>query len=322
MAENRIQFQRGVSLAEFLKSYGTEAQCEAAVVEMRWPKASGGYACPRCHCRRFALTFNGRRLWECLECRYQCSSIAGTVFQDTKLALTTWFLAIYFLSQNKQSISGLELKRLIGVGYRTAWMLKHKLTQTMCERESERRLSGRVEIDDAFLGGERPGRHGRGDPTKSGFVAAVATNRVGRPTHVRFDLVPDFSKASIASWAGRALAADATTLSDGWTGFHALSERGERSHSHQRYVCGHGPKAAQHPEFRWVNTLLSNLKTALSGTFHAFNHKKYGQRYLAEFAWRFNRRAHMPSMLPRLLHRAVRTKPWPEAMLRLSESRT
>ena len=184
MAENRIQFQRGVSLAEFLKSYGTEAQCEAAVVEMRWPKASGGFACPRCHCRRFAPTYNGRRLWECLECRYQCSSIAGTVFQDTKLPLTTWFLAIYCLSQNKQSISGLELKRLIGVSYRTAWMLKHKLTQTMCERESERRLSGRVEIDDAFLGGERPGRHGRGDTTKSGFVAAVATNGVGRRTHV------------------------------------------------------------------------------------------------------------------------------------------
>ena len=96
MAMNRIQFQKGLSMPEFLRSYGTEAQCVAALETARWPK---GFHCPRCdgaaHC---ILGGGSRKVFQCNACRLQTSLIAGPIFQCTKLGLTVWFLAIYMAS--------------------------------------------------------------------------------------------------------------------------------------------------------------------------------------------------------------------------------
>lgn len=317
MALNRIQFQKGLSLSEFLKRYATNEQCEDALVASRWPQ---GFVCPRCEGTRFAATFNGRRLWECLNpaCRYQCSAMAGTVFQDTKLPLSKWFLALYLLSQAKTTLSSMELMRLMGVSYPSALLMRHKLMQVMREREALRKLDGRVEVDDAYLGGEHPGRQGRGDPAKWAFVTAVSTNARGRPVMVRFDRVHSLSAVNLSTWAKEALAPSAYVVSDAWTGLRAALSRG--GYQHERHTTGSSKSSAQLPQFRWVNTLQGNLKTALAGTLHAFNFKKYGQRYLAEFAWRFNRRTDLKSLVPRLLYRSVRTPPRPADMLRLPES--
>lgn len=113
MPLNQIQFQRGLSLPEFLKRFGTEPQCEAALAKARWPS---GWRCAHCGCSRFFHTRNGkgRLLWECFVCGYQSSSIVGTMLQNTKLPLTVWFLAMYLLTQNKNGTSALELKRMLG----------------------------------------------------------------------------------------------------------------------------------------------------------------------------------------------------------------
>ena len=143
MSQNVIQFQHGLSWAQFHDCYGSEAQCEAAVVAARWPR---GWRCAHCGCKRFFHTRNGhgRLLWECFVCGYQSSSIAGTVMEHTKVPLTKWFQAMYLLTQNKNTLSALALSRQIGVSYRTAWLLKHKLMQTMLLREESRPLQGRV----------------------------------------------------------------------------------------------------------------------------------------------------------------------------------
>jgi transposase-like protein len=122
MAMNKIQFQAGLSMRDFQKHYGTDEQCEAALFASRWPQ---GWSCSRCACTRYACTHNGRKLWECLDCGYQSSSIVGTVFEHTKLPLSVWFLAIYLMTQSKNAISALELMRQLGVSYKTAWLLKH-----------------------------------------------------------------------------------------------------------------------------------------------------------------------------------------------------
>ena len=312
MPMNRIQFQPGLSLAAFLRDYGTEAQCEAAVVAARWPE---GFVCDRCGCTRFSPTHNGRRLWQCKDCDYQSSSIVGSVMEHTKLPLTTWFLGMYWVTQSKNGVSALVLMRYVGVSYPTAWLLRHKLMQVMFEREQATLLSGRIEIDDAFLGGEQPGRPGRGG-NKVPFLAAVETDLRGRPQIVRFDRVKNHGIAAIQRRAAAAIAPESLVLSDGWPGFTQLSSLVQ---CHEPHITGHGPKAAKHPEFHWIHTLLSNLKTALAGTFHAFAFKKYGHRFLAEFAYRFNRRSNLKTMLPRLLHAAVASTPHPLRKIRLPE---
>ena len=107
--------------------------------------------------------------------------------EHTHLPLRLWFLAMYLLTQHKNAISALALKRQLGVSYKTAWLLKHKLMQTMSQRDARYLLHGRVEIDDAYLGGERAGHinGGRKPANKSAFVAAVQTRTDGRPLYPR-----------------------------------------------------------------------------------------------------------------------------------------
>ena len=156
MAMNRVQFQQGLSLPRFMELYGTEEQCEQAVIAARWP---WGFTCPACGLMEARSTFRrqGRLYWQCAGCPRQCSAISGTVFESTKLPLTRWFMAMQLLTQSKNNVSALELKRQIGVCYRTAWLIKHKLLEAMRLAEVDRQLTGRVEIDDAYLCGERSG---------------------------------------------------------------------------------------------------------------------------------------------------------------------
>ena len=149
MAMNRIQFQPGLSMPEFLKDYGTEAQCEQALEAVRWPT---GFRCPRCAGEAHYVLRDGvRKVFQCHACRHQASLIAGTVFQGTKLPLTTWLLAIYLLSQAKTGLSALALKRQLGVSYPTAWLIQHKLMQAMADREDRYLLEPRFPISPQFL---------------------------------------------------------------------------------------------------------------------------------------------------------------------------
>ena len=316
MAMNRIQFQAGLSMRDFQLQYGSDEQCESALFASRWPK---GWSCAKCACTRCFTTRNGhgRQLWECLICGYQSSSIVGTVFEHTKLPLSIWFLAIYLMTQSKNAVAALELKRQLGVSYKTAWLVKHKLLQTMLLREEPRRLDERVEIDDAYLGGEHAGKRGRGSENKTAFVAAVQTDMDGKPRFMRLTPVAGFTKEAIKEWASKSLAATAQVVSDGLWCFAQVKEVAA---GHERHVVGGGRQSVQRPEFRWVNTILGNLKTSLNGTYHSIDHAKYGARYLAEFAYRFNRRFDLAAMVPRLLRAAVTTKPHPLTVLRLSEA--
>lgn len=285
----------------------------------RWPQ---GWRCAHCGCKRFFLTRNGtgRQLWECFVCGYQSSSIVGTVMEHTHVPLRLWFLAMYLLTQHKNSISALALKRQLGVSYKCAWLLKHKLMQAMAQRDARYQLHGRVEIDDAYLGGERAGsiNGGRKAANKTAFIAAVQTHPDGRPQYMRLVPVQDFTNQDVKQWAQRHLAPNCHVVSDGTNAFAQVCQA---QATHERHITGGGRQGAQTPQLHWVNTLLGNLKTSMAGTLHAFRHAKYAQRYLAEFAYRFNRRFDLPAMLPRLLRALASSGPLPLRALRMSEVR-
>lgn len=322
MARNTVQFQKGLSEAAFRAQYGTEEQCRAALVAWRWPD---GFRCPRCQGTR-DVEIKARKLYQCCVCRHQASLTAGTIFQATKLPLTTWFTAIYLLTQSKKGISSLELARRLGVSQFTAWKLQawklqHKLMQVMLERDHDQPLTGertgeRIEVDDAYLGGERcDGTTGRGASGKTPFVAAVQTTADGKPVRVKFSRVAGFTREEIKRWAGQHRRPGSIVYSDGLGGFRGISEAGC---THQPIITGSGKKAVQNPTFNWVNTLLGNLKNSLTGTFHAIR-AKHVPRYLAQFQYRFNRRYTLAEMIPRLVWAALRTPPMPYKLLKVTE---
>jgi ribosomal protein L37AE/L43A len=311
MPMNRVQFQPGLSLAEFLERYGCEAACEQALAQARWPD---GFVCPRCGARdAHAFSRFGQAYWQCRACRAQTSLRAGTLFAASKQPLTVWFLAMYLLGQSKNGIAVLELRRHLGVCYRSAWRLKHKLMQAMTQDEADRRLGGVVQVDDAYLGGERPGgTSGRGSENKRPFVIAVATDDAGRPQQAVIEPVPAFSRAALADWAARRLAPGAEVYSDGLAAFRAVAAQ----HAHTVIQAPPGKAGTDVDGARWVNVVLGNLKRALDGTYHAFGFFKYAERYLAEAAWRFNHRFNLKTLLPCLLATAATCPPWTEAALR------
>ena len=144
MVKNQIQFQKGISIHGFIEKYGNEEQCQKRLFEMRWPK---GYLCLNCHHDKYCK-LQSRDLYQCNQCHHQASLISGTLFAYSKLPLTIWFLAIYLITQEKNGISALELSRLLGVSYNTAWRVKHKLMQAMKEHDDETPLNGHVQMDD------------------------------------------------------------------------------------------------------------------------------------------------------------------------------
>jgi hypothetical protein len=223
---------------------------------------------------------------------------------------------MYFITQNKNNVSALELKRHIGVCYRTAWRVKQKLMQVMYEREKATVLSGRVEIDDSYLGGEHPGgKSGRGSENKTPFIAAVQTNEMGNPVYAVFSPVKAFNLKEVAIWAKNSLSPFTVVVSDGFKCFNAVKEAGCL---HQKEVVGKKQKSTSLECFNWVNTILGNLKNAISGTYHAFNFEKYGHRYLGEYQYRFNRRFDLAAMFPRLCSASAKIGKRPEKWLRLA----
>ncbi len=314
MTMNRVQFQPGLSMAEFMDQYGSDDRCEAALIESRWPQ---GFYCPACGCgHSSSFRREGRLYFQCAACRHQCSVISGTIFEATKLPLSRWFLAMHLLTQSKNNVAALELKRHLGVCYKTAWLIKHKLMEVMRVREESRQLDGRVEIDDAYLGGERTGgKAGRGSENKVPFLAAVQTTPDGQPQFMCLRQQP-FTSDEVAVFAARSIAPSATVVSDGLWCFGAVQIVGAE---HKRIVTGSGKASTTMPQFRAINTVLGNLKRSLSGTYHAFDFAKYAHRYLAEAQYRFNRRFNLRSILARLLRAATVTSPMPSLLIRAAE---
>lgn len=298
---------RGMSDEAFREAFGREEQCRAALVQLRWPD---GFVCPSCGHRGHCL-LAGRGLYQCNRCKRQTSPSAGTIFHATKLPLTLWFAAIHLIVTAKNGVSSVELARRLGVKQPTAWAMKHKIMAVMARREGERRLAGRVEMDDAYLGGKRSGRRGRGAAGKTPFVAAVSTASEGRPRTVKLAPVKGFRKREIARGAPRWLDPGSEVVTDGLSCWRVL---GDGAYAHRRVLTGSGPKAVRAPSFKWVNTTLGNIKSAITGTYRKID-PNHAERYLASFAWRYNRRYQLQTMIPRFVHSAARTNPMPYRIL-------
>lgn len=313
MAINQVQFQKGMSLAQFMRQYGTEAKCYRALYKARWPE---GFRCPSCGGRpRSRFRREGRVYYQCRSCRHQTTLLSGTPLAATKLPLTTWLLALYLLASAKTNLSALELMRHLGVNYKSAWRIKHKAMQVMAIEEAPRRLDGFVQLDDAYLGGERNGgKTGRGAPGKQPFVVAVETDAtLEHPRYAVLEPVRTFDNESLIDWCTRRLAPEAEVYSDGLACFARCIDTGN---AHTVLVTEGGRAACEVRGARWVNVVLGNAKRAISGCYHAIKQAKYARRYLAEVQYRFNRRFRLATVLPRLLHAMMRCKPCPEPMLR------
>jgi len=291
------------TIGEFEARFSDEAACRDYLVRMRW---LDGFQCPRCGCGQASMVRG--ILFQCSLCRRQTSVTAGTIFQDTRKALTMWFRAIWYVTSQKNGASALGIQRVLGLGsYQTAWVWLHKLRRAMVRPDRDR-LSGWIEVDETYLGALEEGRPGRGHAAKALIVIAVQADgkAIGR---IRMRFIPDASAESLHGFVKDCVEPGSTVHTDGWLGYAGLRKEG---YDHEVTLRGGNPRDASKLLPR-VHRVISLLKRWLLGTHQGAVSQQHLEYYLDEFTFRFNRRksGSRGKLFFRLIEQAMATTPAP-----------
>jgi len=225
--------------------------------------------------------------------------------------LSSWFWAIYRMSHDKKGISAVQLAKEIGVSYPTAWLMLHKIRKAMSDRNQRYRLSGLVEVDEGYVGGEEHGEGQRGRGTRTKSVVAVAVERRGAgqpgnkpvPGFAALEVISDAAATTLEKFLADKVKPGSHILSDGWRGYRRLKQKG---FEHTATAISKQDEPA-HVLFPWVHITLSNLKRFLLGTHHKVE-QKHLRHYVAEFNYRLNRRSMEPDLMTRLLRACISTQ--------------
>ncbi len=268
-----------VTLADIIEKYGCEHRCRAYLEELRWPN---GVECPRCECKSISRIAD-RHQYDCNECRYQFSVISGTMMHDTHLPLWKWFATVYMMCESKKGVSANQIKRMIGVAYKTSWYLCHRIRDAMSKaNDAAPKLDDVVEADETLVGGKAKGG-GRGY-TGNKVTVAVAVERDGG---ARIKVIPDRTRATLHAFLDAHVADDATAIyTDEWEAYKGIATDDTKhetvNHSAEEWVRGlvHTNTA---------ESVWSLLKRSIIGAFHHVSHKHL-DRYLDELEWRFGNR--------------------------------
>lgn len=290
-------------LLEFEARFSTDAACREYLFQLRWPD---GFRCPRC---------GGQKSWpisgvllQCSGCSYQSSVTAGTIFQDTRKPLTLWFRAVWWVTSQKNGASAMGLQRVLGLrSYKTAWTWLHKLRRAMVRPDRDR-LTGRVEVDETYLGGLEEGVRGRQTERKALIIVAAQEDGpgIGR---IRMRRIVDASADSLVPFIQDSVEAGSVVHTDGWLGYEPLKSN---SYDHEITFLK-GKKKTPSELMPRVHRVISLLKRWLMGTHQGAVSLEHLDYYLDEFTFRFNRRKSRSrgKLFFRLLQQAVAIDPVP-----------
>jgi len=268
-------------LPELIERFGSEDKCHAYLEGLRWPD---GVRCPRCDSDKISR-IKARRQFDCDACRYQFSVRVGTLFHDSKLPLWKWFLAVYIMSESKKGVSANQLKRMLGVSYKTAWYLCHRIRDAMGDGE-EKPLLGIIEADETWHGGKRRGT-GSG-PYSSGKTMIVGA--VARGGEVRLRVTRGRDRGTLSRFLNEVVDDTAAAIyTDDWVGYVGIGDDNTQhvavNHASKEWVRGD-------VHTNTVENVWSLFKRSVIGSYHQVS-AKHLPAYLDELEWRYNNRGNV-----------------------------
>jgi transposase-like protein len=271
-----------VNLCKLIEQFGSEDRCRAYLEALRW---DAKVACPRCEGEKISKIVK-RKQYDCDDCRYQFSVTAGTIFNDSHLPLWKWFLATYLLCESRKGMSANQIKRTLGVSYKTAWYLCHRIRAAMKDAEIPAKLDGVVEMDETYVGGHKPGR---GQSTQDEKQVVVGIKQ--RNGALRFFHAQDASSRTLARYIRENVSEDVEVLiTDSYPGYNRLVIDGRDhetvNHAHKEYVRYENGFCIT---TNGIESAFSLLKRGIIGTWHKVS-AKHLQAYLDEMTWRFDNR--------------------------------
>jgi len=288
---------------ELEAAFSTEAACREYLARLRWPD---GFRCPRCGSGKSWPVRSV--LFQCAACGCQTSVTAGTIFQDTRTPLPVWFRAMWWVTTQKNGASALGLQRVLGLkSYETAWTWLHKLRRAMV-RPGRELLSGRVEVDECYIGGPEEGLPGRLNLDKTLVVVAAEEDGAGIG-RIRMRKILDASAESLTPFVRDSVELGSAVHTDGWLGYLPLKNNGYRHEV--TYLKGKSKTPSE--LLPRVHRVISMVKRWLMGTHQGAVSQKHLDYYLDEFTFRFNRRRSKSrgTLFYRLAQQAVTVDPVP-----------
>lgn len=288
-------------LAELRAWFATDDDCLDYLDWIRWP---AGFICPDCAAGASGIDAQGR--YRCRGCRKQVSITSGTTLHKTRTPLSVWFEAIWHVVTPKSGINATHLHRVLPINsYQTTWTMLGKLRQAMDQAERSA-LRGRVEVDETFFGGPRPGVRGRGALGKVLVAGAVEILPRGWG-RARLKIIPDATTASLKDFIHATIAPGSHVISDA-LGSYPPALRG--SYTHQA-INVRVSKRPAHESLPAVHRVFSLAKRTIEGTYHGAVRPEHLQEYLDEYVFRFNRRKsrHRGMLFFRLLQAVMNSKP-------------
>lgn len=265
--------------AEFDARFSTEKACYDYLFNCRWPD---GYLCENCGHKQFWKSAKG--LFICTRCEQQHSLTSGTIMHGTRKPLTKWFKAMWWFTTRKSGVNAVNLKDLLGFGsYRTAWSWLQKL-RSCTIRQGREKLSGHVEADEFYIGGQHSGKRGRGAQNKC--AVAIAVERKGRKLgRLRLQVIDDCSSGELMAFIQENVEYESQVTTDGWPGYKPLQQIG-----YIHNALSQTKTDDKDSILYGAHLVISLIKRLILGTFQGRFEKKYLQRYLDEYVFRFNRR--------------------------------
>jgi transposase-like protein len=264
---------------EFERTFANEESCIKYLIDVKWPL---GYCCSKCNHNEYWLL--SRKRLKCKNCNAITTITSNTFFDQSNKPLTLWFRAIWWMIAQKNGVSASGLQSILGIGsYKTAWIWLHKL-RTLMVLPNRDKLSGKVEIDETFVGGVAEGKRGRGAENKSLVVIAVEVLPKGTG-RVRLQLIPSAEGKYLLKFISDNIEKGATVITDGWSGYAQLGENGYVQIKQKQVLASNNEEMLPN-----VHRIAALLKRWLLGTHQNYTSQDRIQKYLDEFSFRYNRR--------------------------------
>jgi transposase-like protein len=281
-----VTLQKFKTLLDLLIYFKEEQVYRDYLEYIRW---QGKLICPYNDCKHDHINkYKDGKRYKCAKCNRQYSVRVGSIFEDSKVPLQKWFAAIYLITSHKKGISSLQLHRDIGVTQKTAWYMLHRVRHSLGIDKGEK-LSGVIEADETFIGGKEANKHeskktpdtqGRSVKTKTAVAGMVQ-----RGGNIKAQVLPDTSGKHLRKFVLRNAEKKSILNTDEWYGYkglHRLYEHQIVKHNEKQYV--NGSTHTNTMEGFW-----SLLKRGCTGIYHSMS-AKHLQKYLDEFAFRYNTR--------------------------------
>lgn len=287
MAKAKVEKEKPeVDLLAVINRFGDEEKCRAYLEQLRWPE---GVKCIRCQSDKISR-IHTRGLFTCDGCGYQFSVKVGTIFHDSHLPLTKWFLAIYLMSESRKGVSANQLKRTLGVAYKTAWYLCHRIRAAVKDADTTL-LSGIIEVDETYIGGRAKNMHKkdreRRIKARGGADKAMVLGAIQRGGKIRLRVDKRADSKTLHAFIREMAAPEAEAImTDEWQGYKGCGDENTRhesvSHNQDEWVRGEC-------HTNTVESAWSLFKRSIVGSYHQIS-AKHLDRYLDEFEFRFNNR--------------------------------